>query len=370
MIELKKLVLTGGPCAGKTTAKSYLSEKLADCGVTVTFVPETATMVIGSGIDPRSLDGENKMRFEELLLRTQIRLEDETFSSVAEIRGGDKRVMICDRGCMDVAAYAGRKEFEQILRRNNWDRSFLRDKRYDAVFHLETAAIDREEFYNLDNPARHETPEQARQLDQKVRDAWLGHSHLAVIDNSTLFEEKMKRLLNKTRRVLGIPVAVEIERKFLVAEQMDLDKIPVAFQKIDIEQIYLKEENGEARLRKRSQEGCGAVYYETRKKKTPSAITRIETEKQISRDEYYERFKNTDSHYEPIHKTRVCFLWKNQYFELDIFIEPERLRSLTLLEIELTEENDHFEIPDWLGKVTEVSEDKKYSNKQLARRPQ
>ena len=60
--------------------------------------------------------------------------------------------------------------------------------RYDAVFHLVTAAIGCEEFYNHGNEARSETVEEAKILDKKTRKTWLGHNHLRVIDNKTNFE--------------------------------------------------------------------------------------------------------------------------------------------------------------------------------------
>lgn len=364
---MKKLVLTGGPCAGKTTAKNRILQKLAEWGFPAIFVPEVATQIIEAGLDPRKLNKRQKRAFETLIIKTQMRDEDEKYGVALTIKGGRGPVMLCDRGCMDVAAYVNQQEFSSILRENRWDRVMLRDKRYDAVFHLVTAADGKAKFYNLDNPARHETPAQARQLDRRVREAWLGHPHLMVVDNSTLFEEKIRRLIAKIQRVLGIPVSLEIEKKFLV-KGIDLDRIPVPFQKIEIEQIYLHDEKGEFRVRRRSQENASAVYYETRKKKTGSVFTRIETENKISRSEYYERLRNVDPSLEPIHKTRVCFLWENQYFELDIFNEPERLRGLTLLEIELTEENDKVSLPGWLGNAKLVSNDKQYSNKSLARR--
>lgn len=38
-----KIVLTGGPCAGKTTALSKLEQHLLELGYFVFIVPETAT---------------------------------------------------------------------------------------------------------------------------------------------------------------------------------------------------------------------------------------------------------------------------------------------------------------------------------------
>lgn len=367
---MKKIVLTGGPCGGKTTAKNYLQEKLSDYGWTVIFVPEQATRFIDSGLKPWLLPQEKMIDFQELIVKAQMLDEDENFSKAMVLKGGENQVMICDRGCAEGKAFIGAKNFNLMLRRNNFSIVKLRDERYDAVFHLVTAAEGKEEFYNLDNPARTETPDQARALDARIREAWLGHPHLRIIDNSTLFDKKLERLLNEVRKVLGIPVAIETERKFLVKDFHDIDKIPVAHQIIEVEQVYLKKRDGvEARIRKRGQANEGEIYYETKKFPTGSPISRIEIEKRIDTQEYWEKLKDANLELDPIKKLRVCFLWKNQYFELDFFQEPERIRGLTLLEIELTEENDEVSIPDWLGEVIEVSEDPKYKNKNLARRP-
>ena len=66
--------------------------------------------------------------------------------------------------------------------------------RYDAVFHLVTAAKGAEEAYTFaNNAARYENVEQAAALDDRIIAAWTGHPHLRVIDNTTDFEEKLIR---------------------------------------------------------------------------------------------------------------------------------------------------------------------------------
>lgn len=44
----KHIVLTGGPCAGKTTALSYLYDHITTLGWRVILVPEAATLVLGT----------------------------------------------------------------------------------------------------------------------------------------------------------------------------------------------------------------------------------------------------------------------------------------------------------------------------------
>lgn len=51
--------------------------------------------------------------------------------------------------------------------------------RYNAVFHMVTAADGASAFYSLENnQARTETPEQAIDLDKRTQKCWLGHAHM------------------------------------------------------------------------------------------------------------------------------------------------------------------------------------------------
>ena len=74
----------------------------------------------------------------------------------------------------------------------------LRDRRYDRVCCLNSAANGAEEFYTLENNvARSEGIEVARMLDQKTLDAWTGHPHLSIIPNAKgeSFEDKVNRVV-------------------------------------------------------------------------------------------------------------------------------------------------------------------------------
>ena len=78
---------------------------------------------------------------------------------------GEPAVLICDRGLMDTIGYIGHEEWRKLLQRAGWSNIELRDNRYDAVIHMVTAAIDAEEYYDLDNGARYETVEEAAERD-------------------------------------------------------------------------------------------------------------------------------------------------------------------------------------------------------------
>ena len=51
-MQITKIVITGGPCAGKTTGMGKIQREFSKRGYTVLFVPETATELITGGVAP------------------------------------------------------------------------------------------------------------------------------------------------------------------------------------------------------------------------------------------------------------------------------------------------------------------------------
>jgi len=361
--EIIKIVITGGPCAGKSTGMSKLEEELTKRGYKVLIIPETATELITSGIfiGDNGLDVKN---FELAILKKQI-AKEKLYEEAALKMKAEKVIILCDRGALDVKAYCSKEMFDDILQTLNMDEVTLRDE-YDAIFHLKTAADGAEKFYTLaNNAARSETLEQARELDSKIIKAWTGHPYFRIIDNSTDFNTKINRLLGEIFRFLGIPTPMEIERKYLI-EMPDLDYLinELEAERIDIIQTYLKtdKENEEVRIRQRGKDGK-YVYFMTTKKDV-SRLTRIETEKRISYKEYLNLLMSADPELRPIRKQRYCFVYDNLYFELDIY--PFWVNK-AILEVELTDENQKFELPEFIKVIKDVTEDSAYRNKSLAK---
>ena len=77
-----------------------------------------------------------------------------------------------------------------------------------------------------------------------------------------------------------------------------------------------------------------------------------------------------DSSHYTIYKKRRCFLWNNQYFQMDIYQEPchPRCRGLIILETHTTHKGDDLKLPDFLEVVKEVTDDKDYSMYALSKR--
>jgi len=326
------IVLTGGPCSGKSSSLAYLTEKLSNHGFMVFVVPETATLITTSGIDRRKMDGPKQVvMYEEAILDLQLSFEETYARATARIFPDRKKVLLLDRGIMDIKAFMAREDFREILKRRGLKEVGLRD-RYNGVVHLVTAADGARDYYTAENnTARIETPEEAMRIDRRIRESWLGHPQFRVIDNRTDFEGKIRRTFAAISHILGMPASLQPARRFLVREVMD-DLLP-SHKTIEIEQFYLRSKNPEEelRIRKRGQDGS-YLYFLTR---TRTAGTRIDREELLSEQQYWHLKKLRDPQTETLEKERICFLWNNQHLELDRY--RGRHEGLSILKVEPAE---------------------------------
>ena len=362
MQKITKIVITGGPCAGKSTAMSWIRNAFSMKGYTVLFVPETATELITGGVAPWTC-GSNA---EYQKCQVELQLEKERlFFRAAQTMPGEKILIVCDRGVMDNRAYMDDAEFGEVLKALKGSEVIWRDG-YDAVFHLVTAANGAETFYsNANNSARYESVEEAVALDNRLIGCWTGHKYFRVIDNSTDLEGKMRRLESEISTFLGEEHPYEMERKFLI-EYPDVDWLesnPLC-RKIHIDQTYLKSADGEEiRLRRRGEMGQ-YVYYETHKRPI-DGMKRLSTEKRLSSSEYRRLLKNADPTRRTIRKTRYCLTYENQYFEIDVY---PFWKDQAILEIELRDEDEAITFPPELHVIREVTGDPSYKNAALAKK--
>ena len=359
--QIYKITITGGPCSGKSTAMSWLQTEFSKKGYMVLFVPETASELILGGISPWTID-TNK-NFESYILRLQLQKEMLFEQAAKHIDNYDKVLIVCDRGVLDCKAYMTELEFQTCLKELNTNEISLRDS-YDAVFHLVTAAKGAKEFYNCENnQARYETLEEAIQKDEKTLNAWMGHPHLRVIDNSTNFESKMRRLFSEISNFLGEGEPYEIERKFLIEyPNIDmLEKLPNC-EKVEIIQTYLNSNNEEVRVRQRGKNGH-FTYIKTIKKKVTDT-KRIEIETRISKDEYLRLLLEADTTRHQIRKNRYCLMYNSQYFEIDIY---PFWQDKAIMELELTDENQKIDFPKGIKVIKEVTCDPQYFNSNIAK---
>lgn len=359
-MEISKIVITGGPCAGKTTAMSWIQNAFTQKGYKVLFVPETATELISGGVAPWTC-GSN-LEYQKCQMRLQMEKEN-VFVQAAKTMNADKVLIVCDRGAADNKAYMTDEEFAEVAAAVGETEIQLRDS-YDAVFHLVTAAKGAVEFYTTaNNQARTETVEEASALDDKLIAAWTGHPHFRIIDNETGFDEKMKRLLAEISSFLGVPQPIEMERKFLIAYP-DLEWLEAQphCEKIDIIQTYLNGPEGdEIRVRQRGRNGS-YIYFETIKRKLDD-MRRVEIERRLTQTEYLTLLMDADTTKRQIRKTRYCLTYDNQYFEIDLY---PFWKDQGIMEIELCEEDAELNFPAEITIIKEVTDDEAYKNASLA----
>ena len=366
-MEFVKIVLTGGPCAGKTTALSLIPEYFERLGWHVIIVPEIATQTMLAGI--RTEDFSSSFEFEALLVRNQYELE-QSYMTYARLMLTEKILMVCDRGVCDCRAYTDEAQYLRALSMIGIDKfgsGKVRDEWYDAVFHLVTAADGAREFYTKsNNAARLEDVEEAIEADYRTQNVWVGHPHLRIIGNSGSFDDKMHTLLAEISNFLGEPEPFEIERKFLIKlPNVSLLREMPNCQEAEILQTYLTSEDGaEERIRQRGRDG-GYTFTHTIKRPTDDPAKRIETERRIDRDEYLRLLMRADPRLHPVRKTRFCVLQREseQYLEIDLYPGAQKY---AVLEVELRSAKDEVVFPDFLEVVREVTVDGKYRNHSIA----
>jgi hypothetical protein len=183
--------------------------------------PEIPTMIVLSGgmILMGGLTVDQRIHFQSLLIKLQIYIED-YFTKLAAM-SKMPAIILCDRGTMDPYAYVSPDEFQAILDEEGWNIVGLRDRRYDCVVFLVTAADGAEDHYTLsNNVARSEGIELARELDRKTQIAWNGHPHLTIVPNIKVetFKQKIQRAVHAVEKCLGINSENRYDTKYLVLE--------------------------------------------------------------------------------------------------------------------------------------------------------
>lgn len=197
---MKKIVLTGGPCSGKTTILRALKEEFGD---KIVLVPEVATIMLEGGfpLPGKDLEWSEQWQaaFQAAILPLQESLED---ACVLMAQGNGGRILICDRGVLDGAAYTpgGALEF---CKRYGVDQSEA-ISRYRAVIHLESlAASDPEKYGKTGNDQRFEPLERAQELEKATRAAWDDHPHRVIVDGRRGIEGKISETIGMIRFLLS-----------------------------------------------------------------------------------------------------------------------------------------------------------------------
>lgn len=184
-----KIVITGGPGGGKTTALDLFRRELLG---EVVVVPESATAIFESGVK-RSEDFEVIKLVQKTIFDYQKNIE-----SIYEVQNSSK-VLLCDRGSLDGLAYWPNSDDSFFEMTNT---SFERElKNYDAVIFFETAAKMGGDI-STNNPYRNESNEKSIELDHKLRKIWEKHPEFYLVKSEDSFVGKIMRGIDVIKCVL------------------------------------------------------------------------------------------------------------------------------------------------------------------------
>jgi predicted ATPase len=176
--ERCRLVLTGGPGGGKTTAADLFRREL---GERVVVVPESATILFAGGF-PRSRELEARRAVQRAVFHVQRNIEDVQSALFPE------RILLCDRGTIDGAAYWPNHDGDFFEAMGTTFEAEL--DRYDAVVFFETAAVAGSSIEG-GNPVRNETLSEAVELDRRLRELWSHHRRFLVVPHTPSFLRKI-----------------------------------------------------------------------------------------------------------------------------------------------------------------------------------
>lgn len=184
-----KIVITGGPGGGKTSALELFRRELLG---KVWIIPESASAIFSSGIE-RDDNIDILKAIQKTIYYYQKNVEE-----IQELQHPEK-ILLCDRGTLDGLAYwpdsdksffnCIKSDFEQEL------------SRYDAVIHFETAAVKGQDI-TTNNPYRNESNEAAIELDNKLKDIWKVHPNYHVVESKGSFVDKIINGVKTIRMVV------------------------------------------------------------------------------------------------------------------------------------------------------------------------
>ena len=341
--RITKIVLTGGPAAGKTTLVSrVLKEFKQEDGWRVITIPETATELIsGFGIKPFD-NCMSMLQFQDFVVGDQIHKEKLALDA-AQLVPEDNILILYDRALMDDKAYVSDEEFAQVIARFDGRTEERVLANYDMVLHLITCAKGAEFAYDLGNNARTESIEFAREMDDRTLRAWSAHPNLRIIDNDANFNNKIERALREIYRAVGEVEPMAQKRKYLIA-MPDMAAFSHKYRAaaIDMMQTYLALTNPNIERRVRMQKsGAETLYFYTEK-------------------QYEKYLLERDTALSPVRKTKYRFVFADRRCEIDVY--PFSAEKAVLFQYG----QNSAALPEEITVLREVTGDADYKNRKLA----
>lgn len=188
-----KIVLTGGPCAGKSTLARLLTHAFE---TSVVNVPEAASLLFSGGF-PRFDPAESKCAVQRAIFHVQLQLEASYMANFSD------KVLILDRATIDGAAYWPEGVEAYFLAMGTTLEKEL--ARYDRVIYLQSAGKEDYLLHRSKNPNRRESWEEAKDLDDRTFALWSKHPNFIHIKNDRAFSRKVSEVFSAVAASIPFP---------------------------------------------------------------------------------------------------------------------------------------------------------------------
>eukprot|EP00450_Noctiluca_scintillans_P006409 CAMPEP_0194493378 /NCGR_PEP_ID=MMETSP0253-20130528/11621_1 /TAXON_ID=2966 /ORGANISM="Noctiluca scintillans" /LENGTH=411 /DNA_ID=CAMNT_0039334361 /DNA_START=57 /DNA_END=1292 /DNA_ORIENTATION=- len=302
------VVLTGGPCAGKTSAMAVLRDRLSVRGFQVLTVPENATHFLANsdGFQPDWAGKEEQVKMQRIFIDFQVQ-QEEAFKGFARLHPSKQSVLILDNCAMNSKVFVTDVQWQQVL---NLPGSQLSEAdlllRYDLVIHMCTCASHDMYQYgpSSNNPARYHTAAQALDADERSLDVFSSHPQLRVVPYCPDFSEKIRKVLGFVKDALHVDGLAEerarIEVEVLSSEQLLQMTLESTTESSVATTIFLDEQMQHS-VRRRGKASCQSWLARLKQRSTGDCVAREEETEEVSEMTFERRTR-----VRPPHTSREC----------------------------------------------------------------
>lgn len=376
--QIMTVVLTGGPCAGKTSLmERFRNEVETIPDVKVFFAKEAATLLKESGINFKDAGGDDT--FQRLIINLQLIAEHNAWIAAIKFAKNNpnyKVIIVCDRGIMDGEAYFEDKNvFMNLLGEFELTKKSVY-KRYDMVLFLRSAAVGAKQFYTtLDGTPRDESLEEAIALDSGTYNAWYEHNTFYSVENCFKFYDKLdvatrcilkaagiEELKNKFKRYLiQTPNLVELLTNYNIVTVNE--QIFFLNSKLESNVSYVKiQRNGNEVRYSKKEVRLGMVQNEEGNQE----YTRVfERESTLTENNFLKEMSQLNPYILPLNRTLLRFTCGVSIrCELEMYSLSQ---NQMILKVYMDSEKDYNTITSHFKILKDVTNDFNYSTLELAR---
>lgn len=235
-----------------------------------------------------------------------------------------------------------------------------------------TAADGAEKFYaTITGEARYESVDEAKEKDELLRHAYMGHQKWFLIKNTDCkdFKDKIQKTKEAVLDTLGKSAGTHFHKKFLLKKQAkpDSSAIPLDLSSIDFyEEITVSEtfidfvsNEGEVLACSVEKKGNKNSFTYTHKLALLKQNQKILKKKNISAAEYiaYKSQKKKDT--STMRSKRICVIDNGIYVIIDYFNETDGQPMLGIIQVKDIDIGD-IELPSFIKTHREITDEQQY----------